>query len=65
MTMELAFRYLARRRWSVVSVAELRRWVMKQPASASVFIDEDGLTLVCEENESYLEVGGDAEPDHD
>ena len=49
----------------MVSVAELRRWVMKQPASASVFIDEDGLTLVCEENESYLEVGGDAEPDHD
>lgn len=49
----------------MVSVAELRRWAMEQPASASVFIDEDGLTLVCEENESYLEVGGDAEPTDD
>ena len=42
----------------MISVAELRKWVMTQPASASVFIDEDELSLVCEENESYLEVGG-------
>lgn len=48
-----------------MSVAELRRWVLMQPASASVFIDEDGLSLVCEENESYLEVGGDAEATDD
>ena len=45
----------------MISVAELRRWVMLQPASASVFIAEGGLSLVCEENESYLEVGGDPE----
>ena len=47
----------------MVSVAELRKWVMTQPASASVFIDEDGLSLVCEESESYLEVGGAEEED--
>jgi hypothetical protein len=47
----------------MVSVAELRKWVMLQPASASVFIDADELSLICEENESYLEVGGDAEED--
>ena len=42
----------------MISVAELQRWVLSQPQSGAVYIDEDGLSLVCEENESYLEVGG-------
>jgi hypothetical protein len=53
-----------------VPASELQRWAFTLPGDALVGVDEGGLTLVVEDSDAYLEVGGmsegeDTQPDPD
>jgi hypothetical protein len=49
----------------MMSNAEIKEWSATLPEEANIGVDEGGLTLVVEDSNAYLEIGGIPDPDEE